>query len=84
MSAVLAKVLLDEPPRISDLRPEVPPALDALITQMLAKDPSMRPATAAEIVAALAALTPDELARAAPPERLRASAHRGSRPASSG
>ena len=36
-----------KPPR--DLNPAVPPALDALVLQMLAKDPADRPQTAAEV-----------------------------------
>lgn len=33
----------DVPPRLIDLRPNTPPALDELVAQMLAKDPSCRP-----------------------------------------
>jgi hypothetical protein len=51
--AVLAKILLEEAPRVSDLRPEVPPALDALVASMLAKDPKQRPADASAVRQAL-------------------------------
>jgi predicted ATPase len=54
------------------LNPELPAALDALILQMLAKDPRIRP-TAAEVDAALAELTEN---RASLPELLRPSAGR--------
>jgi predicted ATPase len=54
------------------LNPEVPAALDALILQMLAKDPRLRP-TAAEVDAVLAELTED---RAPLPEHLRPGSRR--------
>jgi tetratricopeptide (TPR) repeat protein len=54
--AVLAKVLLDDAPLVRDLRPDVPDALDALVSRMLSKDPKERPADAGEVLAALAAL----------------------------
>jgi tetratricopeptide (TPR) repeat protein len=53
--AVLAKLLLQEAPRLRQHRPDVPEALDALVARMMAKDPEGRPANAAEVV--------DELAR---------------------
>jgi serine/threonine-protein kinase len=40
-------------PRASQLVPDVPPALDELIAQMLAKDPGARPQSMAELHAAL-------------------------------
>ncbi|MBX3275354.1 MAG: protein kinase [Sandaracinaceae bacterium] len=51
--AVLARVLFDDPPRLRDARPEVAAALDALVSQMIAKDPTARPADAAAVAAAL-------------------------------
>jgi len=54
MMAVLAKVLFAEPPRVCELRPEVPAALEQLLTRMLAKDPEVRPR---DCVAVLEALT---------------------------
>lgn len=41
------------PPRVSEFVPSVPPALDALVTRMLAKSPSDRYANAAELRVAL-------------------------------
>jgi tetratricopeptide (TPR) repeat protein len=64
---LLAKVLLDEPPHVRELRPEVPPELDALVAQMLAKEAQHRPRDARAIAAELAALGHlDQLARADP------------------
>lgn len=42
--ALLAKLLLEEPPHVRDLCPEVPLALDELIHRLLSKDPERRPA----------------------------------------
>ncbi|WP_437806978.1 serine/threonine-protein kinase [Sorangium sp. So ce1078] len=50
------KLLLEEPPRASELRPEVPEALDALLARMLAKDPSGRPEDGAAVARCLDAL----------------------------
>ncbi|MDI1429477.1 serine/threonine-protein kinase [Polyangium sorediatum] len=54
--AILAKVLLEEPPLLRDLRPEVPVRLEALVACMLAKDPADRLADAGEVAEALAHL----------------------------
>ncbi|WP_010583238.1 serine/threonine protein kinase [Schlesneria paludicola] len=43
----------EQPSRVVTLRADVPPALDALVNQMLAKEPSQRPASAKEIADAL-------------------------------
>jgi len=52
----------------SQLNPAVPPALDALVMQMLAKSPDDRPQTAAEVRDRLAALdTPTEATTPLPP-----------------
>ena len=56
MIAVVAKVVLEAAPRVSELRPEIPAALDGLIAQMLAKHPDARPADARAVAEALAAL----------------------------
>ncbi|WP_437502413.1 serine/threonine-protein kinase [Sorangium sp. So ce1099] len=41
--SVLAKVLFDEPPRLSNVRGDVPEALATLCARMLSKDPEARP-----------------------------------------
>ncbi len=70
---VLAKVLLEDPPRAAELRPEVPPGLDDLVARMLSKDRALRPSDGAAVVLALAALDgPVTLPRGAAPVRPRA------------
>ncbi|MEO6879270.1 MAG: protein kinase, partial [Gemmatimonadaceae bacterium] len=49
--------LTEAPPPISGLRPDVPPALAALVMRMLEKDPAARPQSAAEIAASLDAVS---------------------------
>ncbi|AKT38330.1 uncharacterized protein CMC5_024750 [Chondromyces crocatus] len=46
--AVLARLLLEDAPRVSESRQGVPTALDAIIARMLAKEPAARPANATE------------------------------------
>ena len=41
--ARLAKLLMEDPPRVGELRPEVSEEFDELITRMLSKDPEGRP-----------------------------------------
>jgi serine/threonine protein kinase len=49
--ALTARILHSTPPRTQ--RPDVPPALDLLLQQCLAKDPSHRPASALELARSL-------------------------------
>jgi eukaryotic-like serine/threonine-protein kinase len=66
--AILAKVLLEDPPRVRELVPEVPAALDELVEAMLAKDRLDRPDDAAAVVARLDAIAADpDLDRTPPP-----------------
>jgi tetratricopeptide (TPR) repeat protein len=51
---LLAKILLEEAQRVSDLRPDVPAGLDDLVHRMLCKDPAGRPRDGQAIVAELA------------------------------
>ena len=57
LTALLAKVLLEEAPRVSTFV-GVPAALDALVAQMLSKSAAARPATAAAVARELRALGP--------------------------
>ncbi len=50
---VLQKHANDAPPSLTALRPEVPPALAAVVAKMLAKNPADRHQTPSEVVAAL-------------------------------
>jgi tetratricopeptide (TPR) repeat protein len=54
--AILAKVVIETPPRVSELRSEVPPQLDNLIGRMLAKSIPLRPADGAEVMRELRSL----------------------------
>lgn len=54
--AVLAKTILDAPPRIRDVMPEVSSAVDDLVARMLSKDPDDRPADAGAVAHELRAL----------------------------
>lgn len=54
-STLLAKIVLDEPPRLRDVAPHVPEAISDLIGRMMLKDPTRR-LDAAGVVAALQAL----------------------------
>ena len=58
---VLAKILLDEPAELHELRRDVPLALSMLVSRTLTKDPSARPADGAALAQALAALGSDTL-----------------------
>jgi eukaryotic-like serine/threonine-protein kinase len=54
--AVLVKVLREQPPKPSELRPGLDEAVDVLVERLLAKDRQARPQDAAEVLCALDAL----------------------------
>ncbi len=60
--AILAKMLFEEAPRARALRPEIPAALDDLVTRMMARDPRERPADAGVVAAELLSLVPSTTA----------------------
>jgi len=47
--AVLAKIILEDAPRVRETRRDVPEALDAILHRMVSKDPSRRPRDGAEL-----------------------------------
>ncbi len=55
--AVITAHLTAEPPSLTELRPGLPPALDAVVARGMAKTPEERYATCSEFVAALRAAT---------------------------
>lgn len=55
---VLHRHLYEPPVPVRQLRPEVPPQLEAVLLRLLAKDPQDRPASAQEVYAALVPLLP--------------------------
>src|SRR5262249_9118979 len=73
VAAILAKILFGTAPRVSELWPDVPPTLDALVSQMLSRDPALRPSDGANLAAALAALGPVMRTAGAAPHRPAAS-----------
>ncbi|MBI2895592.1 MAG: protein kinase [Deltaproteobacteria bacterium] len=61
--AILVKVLLEDPPHVAELRPDVPRELDELVARMLSKSPAARPGDGSDLFAGLAQIRPS----AAPP-----------------
>ncbi|NVB79534.1 MAG: serine/threonine protein kinase, partial [Kofleriaceae bacterium] len=56
--AALARIMLDEPTLVSELRPDVPEDLARLVHEMLTKDAARRPADGAELLARLESISP--------------------------
>lgn len=56
LMATLSRILFEETPRVKTLRSDVPPALDMLVSSMLAKDANARPRDGSRVVAALEAI----------------------------
>ncbi len=54
--ATLAKLLVEDPPRVRSLRPDVAGSLDSLVARMLDKRPEARPPDGAAVAAALVAM----------------------------
>lgn len=67
-AATIHAHVVQPPPQVSDKRPDLPPALDGVIAQGMAKDPWARPTLAAELIqAASRALSSSAPALEAPP-----------------
>src|SRR5690606_13364886 len=56
--AVMLKTVMETPPRVRDLRADVPIALDDLVASMLSKRPEFRPESAAAVARALETIAP--------------------------
>src|SRR5262249_39715595 len=65
--AKLVKHHTEQPPVLEQLRPEVLPALGAIVRKLLAKYPAERYQTPADLARALAALPRDKITPAPPP-----------------
>ncbi|MEY9878066.1 tRNA A-37 threonylcarbamoyl transferase component Bud32 [Streptacidiphilus sp. MAP12-33] len=63
---VLHRHLYDPPQPLRQLRPEVPPQLEALVLRLLAKDQAERPSGAAQVHGELVALLPQRTAGTTP------------------
>jgi tetratricopeptide (TPR) repeat protein len=55
-TGLLAKILLVEPPRVREVAPQIPAAVDEVVARMLAKDPGRRLADGTKVLEALAGL----------------------------
>jgi hypothetical protein len=67
--AVLAKVLIESPPRLADLGVALPAALDDLVARLLAKSPDDRPASAAAVLEELGRIDASPASTAPPAPR---------------
>ncbi len=70
VTALLAKILLVEPPRVREVAPHVPVEIDEVLARMLAKDPEQRLPDAMTVLAALDGLAPAPDDRARPGGRV--------------
>ncbi|WP_437575188.1 serine/threonine-protein kinase [Sorangium sp. So ce887] len=68
--ALLAKLLMEDPPRVRHLRPDLPQELDDFVARMLAKDPEQRPRDGSAVLEALEALERDPSSGLAAPSVL--------------
>ncbi|UQA63046.1 serine/threonine-protein kinase [Polyangium aurulentum] len=69
LMAILFKIVIADPPRLEDLRPDLPESLTHLVSRMMAKDPDERPRdghAVAEALALLGSLPEVAEARSAP------------------
>jgi tetratricopeptide (TPR) repeat protein len=75
--AVLAKILIEETPRLREARPDLPEALDLLLARVLAKQAPARPRDGLALAHELSALRPSGLFGERPPQRAHAPALTG-------
>ncbi len=67
--AVLARILLEDAPRLADVCNDIPDDVDALVARMLAKSPRERPSDGAAVAIAIGAIEPVPLDRPRRSER---------------
>jgi serine/threonine-protein kinase len=60
-AATSQRILQEAPPPVHDFSPHVPPALESIVTRMLAKAPEQRIASASQLSAELSGLNPQDL-----------------------
>lgn len=66
-AATLHAHVMSPPPTVSERRPDLPPALDGVIAQGMAKDPYLRPSLAAELIRAASRALSSSASHLAPP-----------------
>jgi serine/threonine protein kinase len=66
-AATLHAHVMSPPPTVSERRPDLPPALDAVIAEGMAKDPWSRPSLAAELIQAASRALSSSATHLAPP-----------------
>jgi hypothetical protein len=80
-AAVLYAHMSDPAPKVTDVRPELPASLDAVLARAMAKDPADRPAEAVEVVeAARRAFTSTSRAAMSVPRPVERAEEEGRRP----
>src|SRR3954447_3525685 len=68
-AAIMYAHIVDPPPKVSERRPELPPALDAVIAAGMAKDPDDRPPSAGALVTDMLTALGRPVVQPAPPPR---------------
>ena len=68
--AILARLMLEDAPRVRSVRPDVPRPIDNLVARMLSRMPEARPENGAEVLRALEGLGPGPESIAAGPPSL--------------
>jgi hypothetical protein len=78
-AAALHAHVVKPPPRVTDVRPELPAALDDVVASGMAKDPDARPSSASELITSAAhAIAPGSLEGAPAPATVLSDAPSGS------
>jgi serine/threonine protein kinase len=64
--AIIYSHVSDDPPLVTDRRPDLPDAIDAVVRHGMAKDPTARPASAGALIREAAGALPPPVARESP------------------